>query len=255
MSNDRPQPRDARPRAAMTAPPISAHEPQRTGAPGRARGGTPSPLIWGPDGTPERREPTPTREARFDTPVTTALTQLVARIFLPASAMVAMATLIKGYTDTGDGFSAGVILSLGVLIQFVSFGYQSTINRLRVLSYAAPMAYGGVLLALLVTFIPVLRGDPIMTHTPRPAEHVVHIGSIELLTAVLFDVAVFFLVFGFCVGAMGFIARTGTSSSLFGALVARPGDEPRPDDKRVLTLNEVVSPVLTEPIRSDGETK
>jgi multisubunit Na+/H+ antiporter MnhB subunit len=181
------------------------------------------------------------------------MTQLVARLFLPASAMIAAATLVKGYTDTGDGFSAGVILSLGVLLQCVSFGYGATMERYPFLTYAVPMAYGGLLLAALVAFVPVLRGDPIMTHYPRPGSHVIHIGSIEALTAVLFDISVFQIVFGFCVGALGFIARASSSSPFGRAFAAHRGDQDQTGrENRRLMLNEATSPVMTEPIRSEA---
>jgi hypothetical protein len=47
-----------------------------------------------------------------------------------------------------------------------------------------------------------------MTHAPAPGEKVIHLGTLEILTAVAFDVGVFLLVFGFAVGAVGMIART-----------------------------------------------
>ncbi|MER3484611.1 MAG: hypothetical protein C4345_00180, partial [Chloroflexota bacterium] len=38
--------------------------------------------------------------------------------------------------------------------------------------------------------------------------HVVHLGSLELITAVLFDVGVFLLVLGFATGVIDLIARS-----------------------------------------------
>jgi multicomponent Na+:H+ antiporter subunit B len=55
--------------------------------------------------------------------------------------------------------------------------------------------------------VPVLRGQPIMTHSPGPGSAVIHLGTIELLTAVAFDIGVFLLVFGFAVGAIDLIAQ------------------------------------------------
>jgi multicomponent Na+:H+ antiporter subunit B len=65
-----------------------------------------------------------------------------------------------------------------------------------------------------VTFVPVLRGKPILTHEPPPSASVTHVGSVELLTAVAFDIAVFLLVFGFVVTTIGLVSRV------------RQGDEP-----------------------------
>src|SRR3954471_3734278 len=52
----------------------------------------------------------------------TVMTRALARLLLPVTMMVAAAVLIKGYADVGDGFSAGIIASLGVLLHYVSFG-------------------------------------------------------------------------------------------------------------------------------------
>ena len=46
-----------------------------------------------------------------------------------------------------------------------------------------------------------------MTHAPAPGNEVVHLGTIELLTAVLFDVGVFLLVLGFAISAITMFAR------------------------------------------------
>jgi len=138
--------------------------------------------------------------------VTTALTQTVARlVFLPAL-MVAMATLVKGYADTGDGFTAGVIAALAVLLQVVAFGVDEVERRLP-LRAAPSVAFAGVVLALVVAFLPVLFGRPIMTHAPAPGAAVIHLGTLELITAVVFDVGVFLLVLGFTVSTIGLIAH------------------------------------------------
>jgi len=138
--------------------------------------------------------------------VTTLLTQMVARLLFPVAMVVALATLIKGYVDTGDGFTAGVIAALAVLLQVVAFG-QGTVERWLPLHRAPAVAVAGLLLALAVTFLPVALGRPILTHAPPPSARVVHLGSLELITAVAFDVGVFLLVFGFAVTTIGLIAR------------------------------------------------
>ena len=138
--------------------------------------------------------------------MTTVLTQTIARLLLPPTFMVAAAVMVKGYADTGDGFSAGVIAGLGVLLQYVAFGYRVA-ERLITIRTAARALVAGLMLALGISFAPLLRGDPILTHAPAPDAHVVHLGSLELITAVLFDVAVFLIVFGFAVGAIGMVAR------------------------------------------------
>jgi multisubunit Na+/H+ antiporter MnhB subunit len=138
--------------------------------------------------------------------MTTILTQTVARLLFLPILMVAVATLIKGYADTGDGFTAGVIAALAVLLQFLAFGEREVARQLPI-RHAPTAALVGLVIALAVSFLPVLRGEPLLTHAPGPGDHVVHLGSLELLTAVVFDAGVFLLVLGFAVSTFGLIAR------------------------------------------------
>jgi multisubunit Na+/H+ antiporter MnhB subunit len=136
----------------------------------------------------------------------TILTQTIARaLFLP-SLMVAAGVMVKGYVSTGDGFAAGVIAALAVLLQVIVFGIDEA-ERQFPLRIAPVIAFAGLGLGLVIAFIPVFLGKPIMTHFPGPGEAVIHLGTLELLTAVAFDVGVFLLVFGFSVSAITIIAR------------------------------------------------
>lgn len=135
------------------------------------------------------------------------MTQAIARLLFPASLMVAAAVLVKGYADTGDGFSAAIIASLGVLLQYVAFG-RSTTAELIVVRHASRLSMFGLLIALAVAIVPLFFGDPVMTHYPRAGEHARHIGSLELITPVVFDIGVFLLVLGFAVGTIDLIAQT-----------------------------------------------
>ena len=137
--------------------------------------------------------------------MTTVLTQTIARLLFVPALIVAVGTLVKGYADTGDGFTAGVIAALAVLLQFVAFG-EREVERFLPLCFAPAVAASGLVLTLTVAFVPVLLGRPVMTHAPGPGARVIHLGTFELLTAVLFDVGVFLLVFGFAVAAIGMLA-------------------------------------------------
>lgn len=140
--------------------------------------------------------------------MTTALTVVVARLLLLFSFVVAAAVLVKGYADVGDGFSAGVIAALGVLLQYIACGYDDVEATLPT-RFAPVTALAGLLLALLVTFFPVLRREPLLSHRPAPGTEVVHLGSLELHTAVLFDLGVFLLVQGFIVTIVRVLGRIG----------------------------------------------
>ena len=133
--------------------------------------------------------------------MSTILTRTVARLLLLPTLMVAIAILVKGYSSTGDGFSAGVIAATAVLLEYLAFGRRA-VRHVVPAGLPPAMVAGGLLLALLVAFVPVLLGQAILTHTPAPNTRVVSLGTVELHTAVLFDVAVFCLVFGFVVGVL-----------------------------------------------------
>ncbi len=168
--------------------------------------------IWGTDGRLDSHEANE-RSTIGDLAVTTTLTQAVARALLPISVMVGVAMLIKGYTDTGDGFSAGVILALGAVTQVACFGI-GVVDRIPILRYAPVAAYIGLILALGIAFVPLAFGDPLFTHWPPAGDSPAHLGTLEIITAVGFDISVCLLVFGFIVGTMTLLARTASVSSI-----------------------------------------
>lgn len=132
--------------------------------------------------------------------------QTIARLLLIPGWIIALALMLKGYVDIGDGFSAGVIAALVVIIQGLAFGAEEM--EKMVLARAAPiMAFVGLGIAYAIAFIPPLFGDPIMLHQPTINEPAVHFGVLEFITPVAFDIAVFLVVYGFCVGAMMAVSR------------------------------------------------
>ncbi len=138
--------------------------------------------------------------------MTTVLTRAVVRLLVAPTFAVALAILVKGYADVGDGFAAGVVAALGVLLVYAAFGVRET-HRVLPVRHAATVALAGLLVALAVAFAPALWGDPPFTHYPPPEADVVHVGTLELLTAVVFDLGVFLLVLGAVVGAIDAAAR------------------------------------------------
>jgi len=135
------------------------------------------------------------------------MTRTVAKLLFLPTLVTAVAILVKGYAQPGDGFSAGVVASLGVLLQYLAFGRRRA-ERLPLVGLVGKGAFAGLLVALLVAAVPVLMGDPVMTHYPRAGSGAVYIGTIELITAFLFDAAVFMVVLGFAIGTTKLIADT-----------------------------------------------
>ncbi|MBX5444249.1 MnhB domain-containing protein [Sphaerobacter sp.] len=139
--------------------------------------------------------------------MSTILTRTITRLIFLPTLVTAVAVLVKGYAGAGDGFSAGVIAGTGVVIQFLAFGPRELVARYPSLRRAPLLAWSGLLLGLVTAFAPVIWGDPIMTLYPRPGEDVPHLGLLAFHTAVLFDAAVFLLVFGFIVSVLGTIGN------------------------------------------------
>jgi len=120
--------------------------------------------------------------------------EVVAPRLLGPALMVAAALIVKGYADVGDGFSAAVIVALALGLRYIVLGPERTEAGLPIVRHAPAVATGGLVLALAVAFFPIVVGDPPFTHLPGPGEEVVKIGSLELITAVAFDVGLFVLV-------------------------------------------------------------
>lgn len=140
--------------------------------------------------------------------MTTVLTQMVARALLAPTLVVAAAILVKGYADVGDGFAAGIVAALGVLLQFVAFGRDEVAAALPV-GHAPAVALLGLSVGVAMFAVPLVLGGAPLEHWPPAAQAPVHIGSLELITAVVFDVGVFLLVLGSAVTIIDVLTAAG----------------------------------------------
>ena len=138
--------------------------------------------------------------------MSTVLSSVIARLLLPVTFVSAVALLVKGYSSVGDGFSAGVTAASGILLQYLAFKPQE-VEEMVPVRYSVNIAVAGLSLAFAVVFWPAIFGMPILTHFPRPDEEVTTLGTLELHTAILFDLGVFGLVFGFIVTTMRALMR------------------------------------------------
>lgn len=138
--------------------------------------------------------------------VTSVMTRVVARLLLAPTLIAAVAILVKGYAQPGDGFSAGVVAALGILMQYLAFG-RYEVERMLPVRGIGRLSYVGLLIALTVAIVPLFLGDPIFTHYPAPGAHVIYIGTIELITAVAFDCGIFLLVLGYGTGIISLVSK------------------------------------------------
>ena len=121
---------------------------------------------------------------------------VVAPRLLAPAIMFAVALIVKGYTDVGEGFSAGVIVALAIGLRYVTLGAGRADRTLPFARRADVIAAAGLLIAFGFGFAGVLVGEPPFTHHPLPGESVIKIGTLELTTAIGFDVGLFLLVMG-----------------------------------------------------------
>jgi multisubunit Na+/H+ antiporter MnhB subunit len=138
--------------------------------------------------------------------VTSIMTQVVARLLLAPTLVAAVAIIVKGYAQPGDGFSAGVVAALGLLMQYLAFG-RDEVERTLPVRGIGKLSYIGLLIALAVAIVPLFMGDPVFTHYPAPGSHVIYIGTIELITAVAFDCGIALLVLGYGTGVISLVSR------------------------------------------------
>ncbi|MCS7060019.1 MAG: proton-conducting transporter membrane subunit [Anaerolineae bacterium] len=91
-------------------------------------------------------------------PRSSALVRLVARLILPFSFVLAASHILLGHDRPGDGFTAGVIVSLAVATWYVVYGYEETKCRLPWLRPAALIAAGLGLALLSATLAALING-------------------------------------------------------------------------------------------------
>lgn len=127
--------------------------------------------------------------------MTSVLTRMVARSLLVPTLVVAVAILIKGYADVGDGFAAGVVASCGLLLQYLAFGREAVEASLPV-RRAPNVAVAGLVIVVAMLALPLVFGGTLLQHWPPADEKPVYVGSIELITAVAYDIGIALLVVG-----------------------------------------------------------
>jgi multisubunit Na+/H+ antiporter MnhB subunit len=121
---------------------------------------------------------------------------VVAPRLLAPAIMLAIALIVKGYAEVGEGFSAGVIVALAVGLRYVTLGRGRADRTLPFARRADVVATAGLLIAFAFGFAGLIVGQPPFTHLPLHGEPVISIGRLELTTAVGFDVGLFLVVVG-----------------------------------------------------------
>jgi len=118
---------------------------------------------------------------------------LIMNWLFPVIVVVSIHMFLRGHDLPGGGFIAGIIMSLGFILQYMAGGTRWVEDRLRIL----PLLWiaWGLLLALLTGAGAMAFGTPFLTSAFAYLE-IPLIGKVPMASALLFDLGVFALVVG-----------------------------------------------------------
>lgn len=127
---------------------------------------------------------------------TSPLLRVLARIILPLSMVIGICDLLYGHDKPGDGFTAGVIVSIGIGFWYVVFGYHETRQRLGWLKPSRLIGWG-ILLAILSGASAVFVRSAFFANVDFGAMLGLPLPKgVHLSTSMLFELAIFLSVLG-----------------------------------------------------------
>ncbi len=135
---------------------------------------------------------------------TTLIAEIVTRWAFPVIFLFALYLLLAGHNNPGGGFIAGVMTAAALTLQYVVFGMRE-VQRVTRSSYLGLVALGltfalGTGLGSLVLGWGFLKSG--ILHLTLPI-----FGEVEVVSAVVFDVGVFFIVVGVTVTIISLLGR------------------------------------------------
>lgn len=135
----------------------------------------------------------------------TPLVRLVTMSTFPIALLISMTHLVGADQGPGDGFTAGIISSLGITLQYVSFGYREARRMFRRLGFQRLLVLG-LAIAVLAALLPVFAGEPLLAIQELSLD-VPLVGVVRLTRAMLFDVGIYFVVLGGAMTAVDSLGR------------------------------------------------
>lgn len=123
--------------------------------------------------------------------ISTPLTRLAATVLLPLATVIALAQLLYAGSAPGDGFTAGVIGGISVVLLYQVFGYGGV--RLR--KQRPELLIGvGLVLALVNAILPLLSGSSFLQHNNFGDIHLP--AGLHFTSSTIFEISIFLTVFG-----------------------------------------------------------
>ncbi|WP_289042573.1 monovalent cation/H+ antiporter subunit A [uncultured Aliiroseovarius sp.] len=118
---------------------------------------------------------------------------VLTRVIMPVVMLVGFYIFLRGHNEPGGGFIAGLIVSIGVVMQYMASGFIWTSSRLKYPYHGVIAA--GVLIAGLTGIGSWFVGKPFLT-SDFTYVRIPPFDKFELATAALFDLGVFLAVVG-----------------------------------------------------------
>lgn len=125
--------------------------------------------------------------------MTTLITKTITKVCIPLIILFSISLLLAGHNNPGGGFIGGVMFAAVIALTYVVFGLKQ-MKTVFDPHWEKWFAFG-LLLATITAFVPMICGHNFF----RSAVHFVNIpliGEIELVSAGLFDLGVYFVVIG-----------------------------------------------------------
>lgn len=120
------------------------------------------------------------------------LVRTTARFIFPSLLVFAASQIANAHDEPGEGFSAGLLVALSVLLLFVGVGRRDTERELpRLVRWAFP---AGLLLLLSMAALGPLVGEALLTHWSGDLELLGT--SVHLSTTALLELAIFLVIAG-----------------------------------------------------------
>ncbi|HQS01622.1 MAG: monovalent cation/H+ antiporter subunit A [Halothiobacillus sp. 24-54-40] len=134
--------------------------------------------------------PPPIAAARLAHPL---LLQTATHLLLPMTLLFGAYILLRGHNAPGGGFIAGLIVASAAMMQLISHGQPHDGQALSTKAHGAIAL--GLLLALGTGLASIVLGYPFLTSTFTHV-NLPLIGEVEVASAMMFDLGVFFVVMG-----------------------------------------------------------
>jgi multisubunit Na+/H+ antiporter MnhB subunit len=127
---------------------------------------------------------------------TSPFVHALAYVSLPLSMVIAVVHILYGHDQPGDGFTAGVIVSLALGFWYVVFGYEEVRRRLTWLRPASLIG-GGLMLAILTAATAALLTGSFLGHFDFGQQLGLSLPrGFNLSTSLLFEVSICLAVLG-----------------------------------------------------------